>query len=123
METIISTRKYNSIFRKNLKDKISKLNSKSDYMYIYRIILDELGDKMSINRNGIYFNLNILNDKTIELINNFISDKIDSEINTEQRKIKYESYSKETTVQNEFLYGPKLSNQDKTILKRLHLKL
>lgn len=123
METIISTRKYNSIFRKNLKDKISKLNSKSDYMYIYRIILDELGDKMSINRNGIYFNLNILNDKTIELINNFISDKIDSEINTEQRKIKYESYSKEATVQNEFLYGPKLSNQDKTILKRLHLKL
>jgi hypothetical protein len=119
----ISTRKYNSIFRKNLKDKISKLNSKSDYLYIYRIILDELGDKMSINRNGVYFNLNILNDNTIELINNFISDKIDSEINTEQQKIKYESYSKETTVQNEFLYGPKLSNQDKTILKRLHMKL
>jgi hypothetical protein len=119
----ISTRKYNSIFRKNLKDKISKLNSKSDYLYIYRIILDELGDKMSVNRNGVYFNLNILNDNTIELINNFISDKIDSEINTEQQKIKYESYSKETTVQNEFLYGPKLSNQDKTILKRLHMKL
>jgi hypothetical protein len=119
----ISIRKYNSIFRKNLKDKISKLNSKSDYLYIYRIILDELGDKMSVNRNGVYFNLNILNDNTIELINNFISDKIDSEINTEQQKIKYESYSKETTVQNEFLYGPKLSNQDKTILKRLHMKL
>jgi hypothetical protein len=119
----ISTRKYNSIFRKNLKDKISKLNSKSDYMYIYRIILDELGDKMSINRNGVYFNLNILNDNTIELLNNFISDKIDSEINTEQQKIKYESYSKENNGQNEFLYGPKLSNQDKTILKRLHLKL
>jgi hypothetical protein len=119
----ISTRKYNSIFRKNLKDKISKLNSKSDYMYIYRIILDELGDKMSINRNGVYFNINILNDNTIELLNNFISDKIDSEINTEQQKIKYESYSKENNVQNEFLYGPKLSNQDKTILKRLHLKM
>jgi hypothetical protein len=119
----ISTRKYNSIFRKNLKDKISKLNSKSDYMYIYRIILDELGDKMSINRNGVYFNLNILNDNTIELLNNFISDKIDSEINTEQQKIKYESYAKENTVQSEFLYGPKLSNQDKTILKRLHLKM
>lgn len=118
----ISTRKYNSIFRKNLKDKISKLNSKSDYMYIYRIILDELGDKMSINRNGVYFNLNLLNDKTIELINNFIIDKIDSEINTEQQKIKYESYSKENNIQTDFLYGPKLSNQDKTILKRLHLK-
>ena len=119
----ISTRKYNSIFRNNLKDKISKLNSKSDYMYIYRIILDELGDKISINRNGVYFNINLLNDDTIELINNFISDKIDSEINTEQQKIKYESYSKENTSQKEFLYGPKLSNQDKTILKRLHLKL
>jgi hypothetical protein len=119
----ISTRKYNSIFRNNLKDKISKLNSKSDYMYIYRIILDELGDKISINRNGVYFNINLLNDDTIELINNFISDKIDSEINTEQQKIKYESYSKEMNVQNDFLYGSKLSNQDKTILKRLHLKL
>jgi hypothetical protein len=119
----ISSRKYNSIFRNNLKDKISKLNSKSDYMYIYRIILDELGDKISINRNGVYFNLNLLNDNTIELLHNFISDKIDSEINTEQQKIKYESYSKENTSQKEFLYGPKLSNQDKTILKRLHLKL
>lgn len=119
----ISTRKYNSIFRNNLKDKISKLNSKSDYMYIYRIILDELGDKISVNRNGVYFNLNLLNDNTIELLNNFISDKIDSEINTEQQKIKYESYSKENTSQKDFLYGPKLSNQDKTILKRLHLKL
>jgi hypothetical protein len=119
----ISTRKYNSIFRNNLKDKISKLNSKSDYMYIYRIISDELGDKISVNRNGVYFNLNLLNDNIIELLNNFISDKIDSEINTEQQKIKYESYSKEINVQNDFLYGSKLSNQDKTILKRLHLKI
>lgn len=116
-------RKYNSIFRKNLKDKIAKLNSKNDYMYIYKIVSDELENKISINMNGVYFNINLLSDESIELINNFISDKNDSEVNTEQQKIKYESYSKETTINNDFLYGTKLSNQDKTILKRLHQKL
>lgn len=116
-------RKYNSIFRKNLKDKIAKLNSKNDYIYIYKIVSDELENKISINMNGVYFNINLLSDESIELINNFISDKSDSEINTEQQKIKYESYSKETTINNDFLYGTKLSNQDKTILKRLHQKL
>ena len=115
-------RKYNSVFRKNLKDKISKLNSKTDFLYIYKIILNDLEDKLSINRNGVYFNINLLSDDTIELINNFITDKIDSEICTDQQKIKYESYSKDSIIQNDFLYGSKLSNQDKTILKRLHQK-
>ena len=70
-------RKYNSIFRKNLKDKIAKLNSKNDYMYIYKIVSDELENKISINMNGVYFNINLLSDESIELINNFISDKND----------------------------------------------
>jgi hypothetical protein len=114
-------RKYNSIFRQNLKDKISKLNSKSDYITIYKIITSDTENKVSINKNGVYFNINILSDDIIEKIYSFISEKIETETNTEQ-KIKYETYSKDNQTQMDIFFGPKLSNQDKTILKRLQQK-
>ncbi len=59
------SRKYNSDFRKTLKTKISKLSDKNDFMQIYKIINSEIENKIFINRNGIYFNLNILSDKSI----------------------------------------------------------
>jgi phosphotransferase system IIB component len=121
MQTI-NKRKYNSLFRKTLKDKISKLNNKNDYIYIYKIISYELDSKLSINRNGIYFNLNMLSDECIEKLILYLNDKFDSEINTEQTKIKYEIYSKDNNSNVEFIYGPKLTNQEKTILKKLHTK-
>lgn len=115
-----SLRKFNSIFRKNLKDKITKLNNKSDYMFIYKLISQELETKISVNRNGVYFNLNLLGDDTIEKLVSFIDDKSDTEIITEQSKIKYECYSKENNVNIDFFYGSKFSNQEKSILKKFH---
>ena len=87
------SRKFNSEFRKNLKQKITKLSNKSDYVKIYKIILSELENKLSVNRNGIYFNINLLSDNTIEKINEIISEKTDTEtINSESTKFKYETY-------------------------------
>ena len=56
------SRRYNSNHRKIIKQKISSLTDKSDFISIYNIINNEIESKISINRNGIYFNLNSLSD-------------------------------------------------------------
>ena len=108
-------RKYNSEFRKNLKLKISKLNNKSCYLEIYKIINYELDNKFSINSNGIYFNLNALSDDSIDLIINAIN--FNSEPNTETFKIKYECYNKDNSIEN-FILDQKLTNQEKSLIKK-----
>ncbi len=117
-----SSRTYNSIFRKNLKEKISKLNNKKDYMFIYNLISKELESKFSVNKNGVYFNINLLSDLCIKELSDYISEKYDIDTNTEVSKIKYETYYKENDNDMEFSYGTKFSNQEKTILKKLHQK-
>ena len=113
-----NSRKYNSDFRKNLKNKISKLSNKNDFIQIYKIVNSESDNKLSINRNGIYFNLNLLSDKTIEDIL-LILDKNDSDTQTssEPTKIIYETYNKDTNIEN-FIIGHKLTNQEKSFIKK-----
>ena len=55
-------RKYNTDFRKKLNNKIIKLKNKSDYIEIYNIIYNDIGNNYSTNRNGIFINLNTLSD-------------------------------------------------------------
>lgn len=114
-------RKYNSEFRTNLKHKINKLTNKSDFLQIYKIINNEPDNKVSINMNGVYFNLNILSDNAIEQISLLLNDKIDSETTTDYNKIMYESYNKDITIEN-FIQGHKLTNQEKTLIKKYHNK-
>jgi hypothetical protein len=118
-----TSRKYNSVFRNNLKQKMSKLTNRSDFIKIYKMISDELGNSISNNRNGIYFNLNLLSDKTIEKLNEFINYTLDSETLTtsEQTKITYETYNKESHIEN-LISLHKLSNQEKSIIKKYRQK-
>jgi hypothetical protein len=113
-----NSRKYNSDFRKNLKNKISKLSNKNDFIQIYKIINSESENKLSINRNGIYFNLNLLSDKIIEDIS-FILEKSETDTQTcsEPSKIIYETYNKDTNIEN-FIIGHKLTNQEKSFIKK-----
>jgi hypothetical protein len=111
------SRKYNSNFRKNLKQKILNLTEKNDFITLYKILNSDINSKISINNNGIYFNLNLLSDNCIEKINDFLNEKtiILSET-TQLNKIKYEPYSK--TLSSESDYGQKLTNQEKIIIKK-----
>ena len=113
---------YNSIFRKNLKKKISFLNNKQDYLYIYKIISKELESKFSINKNGVYFNINLLSDNCIKDLSSFILEKINTDSITEISKIKYETYYKDQSEELDLNYGNKFSNQEKSILKKLYHK-
>lgn len=122
------SRKYNSEFRKKIKKKISNITNKTEFINIYKIIKSELENKISINRNGIYFNLNILSDELIENIC-FILDKSESELQlllqtqipVEQNKIKYNIYNKENVIET-FIQEHKLTNQEKSLIKKFRQK-
>jgi hypothetical protein len=91
MELIVSQnekrkpRKYSAEFRKNIVMKISKLKLKKDFIKIYNIINKELGSNISINRNGIFFNINILSDDCIEELCDMFKDSSNT---TDTEKIK-----------------------------------
>ena len=105
--------------RRKLSDKIKKIKNKSDLVEIFKIVTRDVGENYSQNKSGIYFNLNLLSDDAIEEINTIVhsieTSETVSEINDE--KIKYTSYSEnEMDVYNSL--GPRLSNQEKSILKK-----
>jgi len=65
-------RKYNTEFRKIVKERISKL-AKNDYKYIYNLVR-KTNTKITKNKNGLYFNLNCLDDDTISDIVDYLDD-------------------------------------------------
>ena len=67
------TRKYNTEFRKTIKERICKLKSKNDYKYIYNLVR-KTSTKITKNKNGLYFNLNCLDDDTISDIVDYLDD-------------------------------------------------
>ena len=66
-------RKYNTEFRKTIKERICKLKSKNDYKYIYNLVR-KTETKITKNKNGLYFNLNCLDDDTISDIVDYLDD-------------------------------------------------
>ena len=112
----LNERKFNSLYRRKLVNKINKLKEKKDFVTIFNIIQFELGKDISINRNGIFFNINALSNSVIEKIESFLNTI--SEIVTESdTKIKYQPYSVDE-LENVNKLGPKLSNQEKSIIKK-----
>jgi hypothetical protein len=62
------TRKYNTMLRKKLKEKINSVKDLNDTKYIYNLIKNNC----TINKSGCYFDVNKLDDGTIEnILNHF----------------------------------------------------
>lgn len=114
----LENRKYNSSYRRKLVNKITKLKDKKDFVNIFNLIQIELGKDISINRNGIFFNINSLSDECIEKLAAFLNISGDTVTETET-KIKYQSYSVDE-LENVNKVGPKLSNQEKSIIKKIN---
>ena len=66
-------RKYNTDFRKIIKERIGKLKSKNDYKYIYNLVR-KTETKITKNKNGLYFNLNCVHDDIISDIVDYLDD-------------------------------------------------
>jgi len=65
-------RKYNTSFRKQIKERIGKLKLKNDYKYIYNLVHKKT--MITRNKNGVFFNLQHLDDETIEDIIDYLDD-------------------------------------------------
>jgi hypothetical protein len=109
-------RKFSSSCRRKLVNKINKIKDKKDFVTIFNIVQLELGKDISINRNGIFFNINSLSDSCVEKLDLFLNTICETATETET-KIKYKPYSiDELETVNKL--GPKLSNQEKSIIKK-----
>ena len=65
-------RKYNTSFRKQIKERIGKLKLKNDYKYIYNLVHKKT--MLTRNKNGVFFNIQSLDDETIEDIIDYLDD-------------------------------------------------
>jgi len=84
-----------------LKERIKNANNKKKYIDIYKILIGDSNFKPSLNNNGVYFNLNLLDDNTLIKIDKLLNDDIKAEVN---EKLVYNSYYIET-------YEDKLHNK------------
>jgi hypothetical protein len=92
------------------------IKDKKDLVQIYKIIVADINDNISTNRNGIFVNMNLLSDKSIKKINDYIEDNVLIN-NSDIEKINYKTFKF-----NDEDYGQKLSNQEKHIIKRIRNK-
>jgi len=65
-------RKYNTSFRNTIKTRIGRLENINDFKYIYKLIKNKTN--ITINKNGVYFNLQSLDDETIEDLIDYLDD-------------------------------------------------
>lgn len=78
---------------KRLNDRIKMIKNKELYMNIYKIVKNDSNFKPTINKNGIYFNLNLLDELTLIKISELINNDIQPDDKT---KLSYNSYYIET---------------------------
>lgn len=114
-------RKYNSNFRKKILNKIKLIKNKNDLVSIFKIVNRDIGDNFSQNKSGIFFNMNLLSDEGIEEILQLIDLTNASETATEntEEKLIYKTYSENEIEVYNSIGGSRLSNQEKSILKKL----
>ena len=75
--------------KKLMSEKIKGLNNKKKYFKIFDIVKKNY-KKYTTNKNGVFFNLNALNDRTLNEINEVINEN--NEIDTISNDIDSESY-------------------------------
>ena len=69
----MTIRIYDTNYRKSLNNTIKKVECKQKLKNILSIVIYDIGiNKISFNKNGVFFNLNLLSDNSIEKINNII---------------------------------------------------
>ena len=65
----MNIRKYNTMYRKSLNNKIKKVVEQRILKNILTVVIEDIGiNKISFNKNGVYFNMNLLCDEAIDKI-------------------------------------------------------
>lgn len=100
----------------DLANNIKNIKATDVHLQIYDI-LKKNKVKVSQNTNGIFFDLTKCSEKTIKEINNIVNNtKKDT---SPKNKITYTTYSTEDAIDNINNLGPRLSNQERNLIKKL----
>lgn len=75
--------------KKRINEKIKNIKDKKLYIQIYDILKTDENFKPSFNNNGIFFNLNLLDDITLIKINYLLNNDIQID---EKEELTYTSY-------------------------------
>ena len=113
----INLRKYNTIFRKKLIENLNKIQDKNILLDIYNVIIEDIGNNYSSNRNGLFINFNILSDNCIDKLINIIN-IINNKNNIKIIDNNFTNYKfDDIEIINEL--GHKLTNQEKLFMKKI----
>lgn len=110
--------RYSHDDKKHIRESIESLKSDEDYVAIFEILTNDSSNTYSQNSNGIFLNLSVVSDNTLDKISKYlkkINKKRFNEIETDVDVIPNGNIYK-----NERAY--KLSNYEKNILKQRNLK-
>ena len=109
----MDTVKYNTQYRKNIRDRLKELNNYDLFVEVYKLILNH-NVIYSVNNNGVFFELNKVDDDIIECIMKLI---INYDVNYEHIPLVYDNkYDKK--CYNEIYNN--LSTKERIYLKRYY---
>jgi len=104
--------------RKKLSSKIMNIKKKDDYIKIFKIINQDPNNKFTENSNGIWLDFKSLSDETISKVEKFLIKLKNKSDEDSVNSLEYVPYSTEENYNNIKNSGPKLSNYEKSILRR-----
>jgi hypothetical protein len=101
----------------NLNERIKNIKEKDIYIKIYKLSEKDIKKNITINNNGIFFDINLLNVGTLKKIK-ILLDKHDSEKSeSELTSLKYTNYSSENISEN-----LQLSTKEKNLIRKIKKK-
>lgn len=118
-ESLKEKRKYNSTKRKKIMNRLSKIKNKIILKDILKIVKKDIGNNLSKNKNGIFFDMNKLKDNSVLEISNIIDKELEKEVLSSESEVKlsYTPYSIDNSVEN---MGHRFSNKEKNLLKNFN---
>ena len=117
-ENTKTIRKYNSVYRKKLINKIELIKNKNALIDIYKIIISDIGDDISSNSNGMFININILSDFCISEIMHYFNSYNIKQNDNNFKQINCNLYNIEDIDSLIESKGHSFSNKEKSIIKK-----
>ena len=110
--------KYSRDDRKHIVESIENLKNDKDYVAIFEILTDDEADLCTQNSNGVFLNLSIVSDATLDKIKKYLKKVNIKRIS--QIEVDIDIIPNANNVKIDRTY--KLSNYEKNILKQRNLK-
>ncbi|BCS83177.1 hypothetical protein QLL95_gp0946 [Cotonvirus japonicus] len=110
--------KYSRDNRKHIVESIENLKNDEDYVEIFKILMRDEANSYTHNSNGVFLNLSLVSDKTLNQINKYIN-KLNNN-NNNHIEIDTDVIPNFGSAKNERTY--RLSNYEKNIIKQRNLK-